>query len=152
MGTSPTTFSLNKTVTRGETAALIDRALNVNNQNFNLTVMHTNDTHGRVEMAPKRATAVKEIRANKPNALLVDAGDVFSGTLYFNEFVGQADVEFMNYMGYDAMTFGNHEFDLGSSQRGIKHLWTLLKLHNSHSSHQILIFPKMKNLRAYSQI
>ncbi|RKJ51258.1 hypothetical protein D7X33_32410, partial [Butyricicoccus sp. 1XD8-22] len=60
-------------------------------ENFKLSIMHTNDTHGHVEMAPKRATAVKEVRAENPNALLLDAGDVFSGTLYFNEFQGEAD-------------------------------------------------------------
>lgn len=87
-------------------------------ENFKLSIMHTNDTHGHVEMAPKRATAVKEVRAENPNALLLDAGDVFSGTLYFNEFQGEADLKLMNYMGYDVMTFGNHEFDLGSSAEG----------------------------------
>ncbi|WP_246880648.1 bifunctional UDP-sugar hydrolase/5'-nucleotidase [Sporosarcina sp. 6E9] len=85
---------------------------------FDLSIMHTNDTHGHLDNVAKRVTAVKEVRAEKPNALLLDAGDVFSGTLYFNEFHGMADLQFMNLMGYDAMTFGNHEFDLGSSQEG----------------------------------
>lgn len=83
--------------------------------------MHTNDTHAHLDNAAKRTTAIKNIRAKNPDALLLDAGDVFSGTLYFNEFRGQADLKLMNLMGYDAMTFGNHEFDLGSSQKGIKH-------------------------------
>ena len=51
-------------------------------------------------------------------ALLIDAGDVFTGTLYYNEFQGLADLEFMNLMGYDVMTFGNHEFDSGSAPEG----------------------------------
>ncbi|RLQ86735.1 5'-nucleotidase C-terminal domain-containing protein [Planomicrobium sp. Y74] len=85
---------------------------------FDLTIMHTNDTHANLENAPKRATLVKQIREAKPNNLLLDAGDVFSGSLYFNLFEGMADLELMNYMGYDAMTFGNHEFDLGSSEFG----------------------------------
>ncbi|PAD68193.1 hypothetical protein CHH83_14980, partial [Bacillus sp. 7586-K] len=67
---------------------------------------------------PKTVTAVKEERAKDPNALLLHAGDVFTGTLYFNEFQGQADLALMNLMGFDAMTFGNHEFDLGSSATG----------------------------------
>ena len=46
---------------------------------------------------------VEEVRAVKPKALLVDAGDVFSGTSYFNEFKGLADLKFMNLMGYDMM-------------------------------------------------
>ncbi|WP_372869641.1 5'-nucleotidase C-terminal domain-containing protein [Planomicrobium okeanokoites] len=85
---------------------------------FDLTIMHTNDTHANLENAPKRATLVKQLRAANPNNLLLDAGDVFSGSLYFNLFEGMADLELMNYMGYDAMTFGNHEFDLGSSEFG----------------------------------
>ena len=84
---------------------------------FDLSIMHTNDTHGNLANIAKRVTAVKEVRAEKPNALLLDAGDVMSGTLYFNEFQGMADLQFMNLMGYDAMTFGNHEFDLGSTRR-----------------------------------
>lgn len=85
---------------------------------FELTIMHTNDTHANLDKAANRATLVKQIRAEKPNNLLLDAGDVFSGTLYFNTFEGQADLPLMNLMKYDAMVFGNHEFDLGSSERG----------------------------------
>lgn len=81
---------------------------------FELTIMHTNDTHANLDKVATRAALVKKIRGEKPNNLLLDAGDVFSGTLYFNAFQGQADMEFMNMMQYDAMTFGNHEFDLGS--------------------------------------
>lgn len=85
---------------------------------FELTIMHTNDTHANLDNAPKRATLVKQLRAENDNNLLLDAGDVFSGSLYFNTFEGQADLALMNYMEYDAMTFGNHEFDLGSSEEG----------------------------------
>ncbi|WP_405106541.1 S-layer homology domain-containing protein [Paenibacillus sp. FSL K6-1217] len=76
---------------------------------FALRVLHTNDTHGHLETIAKRATAIKQER--NPNTLLLDAGDVFSGTLYSTTFKGMADVDFMNDLGYDAMTFGNHEFD-----------------------------------------
>ena len=85
---------------------------------FELTIMHTNDTHANLDNAPKRATLIKQLRAENTNNLLLDAGDVFSGSLYFNTFEGQADLALMNYMQYDAMTFGNHEFDLGSSEEG----------------------------------
>lgn len=85
---------------------------------FSLSIMHTNDTHAHLDNVAKRVTAVKQVRAEKTNTLLLDAGDVFSGTLYFNEFQGMASLEFMNLMDYDAMTFGNHEFDLGSSAEG----------------------------------
>lgn len=80
--------------------------------------MHTNDTHAHLDNVAKRVTAVTAVREEKPNAVLVDAGDVFSGTLYFNEYKGQADVQFMNLMQYDLMTFGNHEFDLGDTADG----------------------------------
>jgi 2',3'-cyclic-nucleotide 2'-phosphodiesterase (5'-nucleotidase family) len=77
--------------------------------------MHTNDTHANLDNVAKKMAAIKDIRQSKPNALLVDAGDVLTGTLYFNEYKGLADLEFMNIAGYDAMTFGNHEFDLGTA-------------------------------------
>jgi 2',3'-cyclic-nucleotide 2'-phosphodiesterase (5'-nucleotidase family) len=88
---------------------------------FALSIMHTNDTHANVDNAgnkinvAKKMTAINSVRATKPDALLLDAGDVFSGTLYFNEYQGLADLEFMNLAGYDAMTFGNHEFDAGTA-------------------------------------
>ncbi|MCV9900128.1 bifunctional metallophosphatase/5'-nucleotidase [Exiguobacterium profundum] len=85
-------------------------------EGYKLSIMHTNDTHAALDLAPKRATAIKQIRAEKPDSLLIDAGDVFSGSLYFNEFKGQADLKLMNYMKYDLMVPGNHEFDLGTEQ------------------------------------
>lgn len=85
---------------------------------YSLTILHTNDTHAHVENAPERAALVKKLREEHANNLLLDAGDVFSGTLYFNEFEGEVDLKIMNHLGYDAMTFGNHEFDLGSSANG----------------------------------
>lgn len=81
---------------------------------WELTIMHTNDTHAHLENMAKRFTAVKEIRAQVDNSILVDAGDVFNGTLFFNQYLGKADLEFMNLLEYDAMTFGNHEFDKDS--------------------------------------
>ncbi len=84
-------------------------------ENFSLTIMHVNDSHARVNQYPKLTTAVQSIRVQNPNALLLDAGDVFSGTDYFTRFQGQADLFFMNYLNYDAMTIGNHEFDKGAS-------------------------------------
>ncbi|WP_449538821.1 5'-nucleotidase C-terminal domain-containing protein [Ferdinandcohnia sp. Marseille-Q9671] len=87
-------------------------------KNFELSVMHTNDTHAALDNMPKTVTAVKEVREVKPDSLLLHAGDAFTGTLYFNEFQGEADLAMMNLMGFDAMTFGNHEFDLGSSAEG----------------------------------
>lgn len=80
-----------------------------------LTILHTNDTHAHLDGVARRATLVKQIKKEVgiDNVLLLDAGDVFSGTPYFTIYKGSADVRFMNYIGYDAMTIGNHEFDLG---------------------------------------
>ncbi|KAA0966856.1 multifunctional 2',3'-cyclic-nucleotide 2'-phosphodiesterase/5'-nucleotidase/3'-nucleotidase [Sporosarcina sp. ANT_H38] len=94
---------------------------------FSLTVLHTNDTHANLASTAERAALVKKLKAEKPYNVLLDAGDVFSGTLYFNEFKGQADLAVMNYLEYDAMTFGNHEFDLGTSAEGHKALADFIK-------------------------
>lgn len=110
---------LGKTITLKAKITVLD----VNTDDFSIGLMHTNDTHANLDKTPKRATVIKELRAayraeGKPS-LLLDAGDVFSGTLYFNKFLGQADLELMNYMKYDMMTFGNHEFDLGDTDNNI---------------------------------
>lgn len=106
---------------------ILSSTVHVNNQTksskyFNLTILHTNDIHARTDIFPKLATAVKAERKKNTNAVLLNAGDIFSGTLYFTKFEGQADVKLMNYIGYDVMTLGNHEFDLGSSEEGHKAL------------------------------
>jgi 5'-nucleotidase / UDP-sugar diphosphatase len=122
-------FDPKSAVNRATFATFLYRAIlnSIEDDNFVLSLMHTNDVHSRMETAPKRVTAIKEIRAENPDALLLDAGDELTGTLYFNEFKGQAEIEFMNYMGYDAMTFGNHEFDQGSSAEGHKALADFVK-------------------------
>ncbi|MEY2193954.1 5'-nucleotidase C-terminal domain-containing protein [Neobacillus sp. BF23-41] len=99
----------NKTVT-----AKVEGRITIAKPKFTLNLMHTNDTHANLDNVAKKMTAIKSVRATKPAALLLDAGDVFSGTLYFNEYKGLADLEFMELAGYDAMTFGNHEFDMGT--------------------------------------
>ena len=81
---------------------------------LDLTILHTNDIHAHLENIPYLHTAIKEERKKDKQALLLDAGDVFSGTLFFNQYLGQADAELMNKIGYNAMTLGNHEFDKGS--------------------------------------
>ncbi len=128
------TFSPEKQVTRGELVSVLATLLTnatpqpePENDNYKLSIMHVNDTHGRVEVFPKLMTAVKEQREKTPEALLLHAGDVFSGTLYFNEFEGQADIPFLNALKFDAMTLGNHEFDLGSSPEGHKALVDFIK-------------------------
>lgn len=90
---------------------------------FTLTILHTNDVHAQVEPLTARgltlggwarqATLIERFRASDPNPVLLSAGDTFQGTLYFNVYEGLADVAFMNLVGYQAMTVGNHEFDRG---------------------------------------
>jgi len=128
-GKDAKTFDAYANVTRGQLALFLDRA----KEHFgymDLMVMHTNDTHGYLDQSVYRASAIKTLRAQHENNVLLDAGDVFSGDLYFNAFEGQADVAMMNYLGYDAMTFGNHEFDLGGSAEGHKSLTEFIKAAN----------------------
>ena len=91
-----------------------------------VTLLHTNDMHSHIEpfgpgngqlsgqggMA-RRAALVKQLRKDNANVLLLDAGDVFQGTPYFNQFKGRLEYKLMSMMGYDAATLGNHDFDNG---------------------------------------
>lgn len=91
-----------------------------------LTILHTNDVHSRIEPFPmdgskyqglggtaRRAALIGQIREKTPNVLLLDAGDIFQGTPYFNKFGGELEIKLMTAMGYDAVTMGNHDFDNG---------------------------------------
>jgi len=120
-----TTASLLLFATAGITPAVSAQTSTIGD--FSFTVLHTNDTHANLGTTAERAALVKKLREENPSNLLLDAGDVFSGTLYFNEFKGQADLAVMNYLKYDAMIFGNHEFDLGGSEDGHKALADFIK-------------------------
>ncbi len=91
-----------------------------------ITILHTNDVHSHIEpMSPndprnpnmggiaRRATLVEEIRRENPNTLLLDAGDIFQGTPYFNFYGGELEFKLMSKLKYDAATIGNHDFDNG---------------------------------------
>lgn len=91
-----------------------------------ITILHTNDTHSQIDPLPendkqyggkggvaRRATLVKRVRKENPNTLLVDAGDVFQGTPYFNFYKGEVEYKSMSLIGYDVVTLGNHDFDNG---------------------------------------
>ncbi len=101
---------------------------------YKLTILHTNDFHSRFEPINKYdsgcgaednaegkcfggsarlVTAVKDARARAENSILVDGGDQFQGSLFYTYYKGKVAAEFMNKLGYDAMTVGNHEFDDG---------------------------------------
>jgi 5'-nucleotidase len=91
-----------------------------------LTVLYTNDWHSRIDPFPmdggryqglggaaKRAALISKIRKERLNVLLLDSGDIFQGTPYFNHFGGELEFKLMSKMGYDAITLGNHDFDAG---------------------------------------
>lgn len=91
-----------------------------------ITILHTNDMHSRIDPFPsnyksyagkggmaQRAELVKQIRAKNEHVLLLDAGDIFQGTPYFNFFGGELEFKLMSQMQYDAATMGNHDFDAG---------------------------------------
>lgn len=90
-----------------------------------ITILHTNDTHSQIDPLPandanagkggvaRRATLVSRVRKTNPNTLLIDAGDAWQGTPYFNLYKGEVEFRAMSAIGYDAMTLGNHEFDNG---------------------------------------
>jgi 5'-nucleotidase len=61
----------------------------------------------------RRATLIESIREENPNVLLLDAGDIFQGTPYFNYYGGEIEFKLMSMMKYDASTIGNHDFDNG---------------------------------------
>ena len=91
-----------------------------------ITILHTNDVHSHIEPFPsahykypnqggiaKRATLVDNIRKENPYTLLLDAGDIFQGTPYFNFYGGELEFKLMSMLQYDAATIGNHDFDNG---------------------------------------
>lgn len=91
-----------------------------------LTILHTNDVHSRIDPFPqdggrnsgmggaaKRATLIEKVRKEEAHVLLLDSGDIFQGTPYFNFFEGELEIKLMQKMGYDAATIGNHDFDNG---------------------------------------
>lgn len=96
------------------------------NNREQLIILHTNDVHSHVEPFPEddkkypglggaeiRATIIDSIRKNSQHLLVLDAGDIFQGTPYFNFFKGDIEIDLMNKMKYDAATIGNHDFDGG---------------------------------------
>lgn len=89
-----------------------------------ITILHTNDTHSHIEPfeashyryankggVSRRAALVEAVRKENPHTLLLDAGDIFQGTPYFNYFGGELEFKLMSMLKYDAATLGNHDFD-----------------------------------------
>ena len=103
---------------------------------FNVTILHTNDIHSRIESINKydstcnadgeaerkcfggiarikSAIDMQRSELSGQNILVLDAGDPFQGSLFYTTYKGAAEAEFMEAIGYDAMAVGNHEFDDG---------------------------------------
>ena len=91
-----------------------------------ITILHTNDVHSHIDpFGPedgrnankggiaRRATLIESIRKENPNTLLLDAGDIFQGTPYFNYYGGELEFKLMSKLKYDVATIGNHDFDNG---------------------------------------
>lgn len=91
-----------------------------------ITILHTNDVHSHIDPfgpedgrnpnqggVARRASLIEGIRAENPNTLLLDAGDIFQGTPYFNYYGGELEFKLMSMLKYDAATLGNHDFDNG---------------------------------------
>ncbi|MDX1277753.1 bifunctional UDP-sugar hydrolase/5'-nucleotidase [Oceanihabitans sediminis] len=91
-----------------------------------ITILHTNDVHSHIDAfgpndgrnpnqggVARRATLIQNIRNENPNTLLLDAGDIFQGTPYFNYYGGELEFKLMSKLKYDAATVGNHDFDNG---------------------------------------
>ena len=91
-----------------------------------ITILHTNDTHSHIDPFPddhpknpnmggaaRRAAIIESIRKEEKNVLLLDAGDIFQGTPYFNYYGGELEFKLMSMMQYDLATMGNHDFDNG---------------------------------------
>lgn len=91
-----------------------------------ITVLHTNDVHSQIDPLPdnhyrypglggfaRRASIIEAIRKENPNTILLDAGDIFQGTPYFNYYGGEIEFKLMSKLNYDLATIGNHDFDNG---------------------------------------
>ena len=104
----------------------LSQTLNAMPETSKITILHTNDVHSRIEPFPmdgsrneglggatKRARLIEEIRSEERHVLLLDSGDIFQGTPYYNFFGGELEFKLMSAMKYDASTIGNHDFDGG---------------------------------------
>jgi len=91
-----------------------------------ITILHTNDVHSHIDPfgpddgrnankggVARRAVLINQIRQDNPNTILLDAGDIFQGTPYFNYYGGELEFKLMSMLNYDLATIGNHDFDNG---------------------------------------
>ncbi|HPG58833.1 MAG TPA: bifunctional UDP-sugar hydrolase/5'-nucleotidase [Candidatus Wallbacteria bacterium] len=89
----------------------------------NLSIYHINDAHSHLTQAKDGATKkyyggasrLKTLlnKTRSSESIVLAAGDLVQGTLFYNFFHGAADIETFNAVGLDAFCLGNHEFDGG---------------------------------------
>lgn len=119
-------FLRNSIIASTASALIPWKFFNSNAEFSQITILHTNDMHSRIDPFPmdggrnqgmggvvKRAAKIEQIRKEREHVLLLDAGDIFQGTPYFNFFNGEVEVKAMSAMKYDLATIGNHDFDGG---------------------------------------
>lgn len=94
--------------------------LGISAKSGSLVILHSNDTHSQIDPDKtgaggvlQRKAIIDSVRAKEKNVLLVDAGDVVQGSLFFKFFRGEVEYPLMDMMGYDIRILGNHEFDNG---------------------------------------
>tara|TARA_B110000037_G_scaffold188405_1_gene219865 strand:+ start:65274 stop:66191 length:918 start_codon:yes stop_codon:yes gene_type:complete len=115
-----------RSMTTGGIAAFTLGSASLVNEGDTVTILHTNDTHSHIDPFPtnhskypgqggaaRRKQLIDLIREQSKDVLLLDAGDIFQGTPYFNVHGGELEFKLMSEMGYDAATMGNHDFDAG---------------------------------------
>lgn len=118
------------------TGSLLLPSISFGADSSHLVILHTNDWHSQIEpfgeSHPKfagmggfkaRVELVKKIRSLYPNVLLLDSGDIFQGTPYFNFYHGELEFKLMSELKYDFATLGNHDFDAGLEglEKQLKH-------------------------------
>ena len=125
----PVLLSLSMAVSMLPAAAL---AAEADTGEKHLTILGTSDMHGNIwgfsyednsettnNGMARLYTYIQQVRAENPNTILIDAGDDIQGTIMTDDIYNKTPEEphpvitAMNYMGYDAMTLGNHEFNWG---------------------------------------
>ncbi|WP_404334611.1 bifunctional metallophosphatase/5'-nucleotidase [Planococcus rifietoensis] len=101
---------------------------------FELTLIHTNDTHTVMDNIARRASLIEDIRETSTHHLLLSAGDVTSWEIGRKAQDSLANAVFMNHLDYDGMVLGNHEFDLGEGVVDHGPLSTYVE----HAAHPVL--------------
>ncbi|MBR2164033.1 MAG: 5'-nucleotidase C-terminal domain-containing protein [Campylobacter sp.] len=104
-------------------------AISEKSKTHELVILHTNDHHGAILPInskgglAQRSTYINSVKSTSPNLLILDAGDMNTGSVVSDMFDALPDIEAYNAIGYDAVTLGNHEFDGGYQKllKQIKH-------------------------------